>query len=124
MKQGDLAQAMKVVQSVISKVESDQTEPTADFCISFAAVMGLTVEYVLAMAGKPGYESFLNGEANGKPAKSPVRRAIEALLARLTPEEQQEAIDVLDAFTEAKRRKKGRNRKQDGATETVSAKKK
>ena len=83
IKQGDLAQTMQIDQSVVSQIEADKRPPTADFCIAFAAAMGLSVEYVLAKAGKPGYEQHLNsgeGQAVQGANESQAARKIRALV--------------------------------------------
>lgn len=104
--QRELAAAMKVVPSVVNRVELDQQEPTADFCIAFAAVMDQPVEYVLARAGKSGYERHLTAEgdtaAHGK--ESAATRKIRALFDMLSAEDQERAIELMETFVRTHKR--------------------
>lgn len=102
--QKKLAEATRFVPSVITKVELDQQEPTADFCIALAAAMGLSVEYVLAKAGKPGYEQYLNSEGGtAAHGESAAVRQIRALIDLLDDEDQKRAIKLLETFVETHR---------------------
>ena len=108
--QKELAAAMKFVPSVITKVELDQQEPTADFCIAFAAVLELSVEYVLAKAGKPGYEQHLNGERDTAVQgenESQAARKIRALVAMLDSDDQERAIQLLETLVKTRRQQAG-----------------
>lgn len=103
--QNELAQAIQMDQSVVSQVEADKRQPTADFCIAFAAAIGLSVEYVLAKAGKPGYEQYLNAEgdtaAHGE--ESAAARKIRALVGMLDSEDQERAIQLLETLVRTRK---------------------
>ncbi|MFZ4773953.1 MAG: helix-turn-helix domain-containing protein [Terrimicrobiaceae bacterium] len=56
LKQGELAEQMAWAQSELSRVESGQKEPTADFVVVMAYALEIDVRDALVQAGKPVHE--------------------------------------------------------------------
>ena len=90
LSQADLAQLMSVASTYVSRVETGDRPATEPFAISFARAMKLPLTDVLVKAG------FWSKDAS--PAESEARRKINALIDMLSPEEQEQAIEILETF--------------------------
>lgn len=99
LNQQQLAQRMGLGAPYISQIETGDRPPTEAVAIAFAKAMGIDTDFVLFMAG------FKDEPAPPK-AKSPYREKLDALLASLSPDEQEEAIEMLQAYAQVKKRRK------------------
>ena len=94
LKQGELAEQMAWAQSELSRVESGQREPTADFVVAMASALEIDVREALIRAGKPVYSQG-DEDAN----EEATWREISRIIARLPPDRREDAIRWLNAYS-------------------------
>jgi transcriptional regulator with XRE-family HTH domain len=85
--QGQLSELMKFDQAQVSRVESGQKAPTADFVVAFAAAVEADVREALLMAGYPVHGNSFKELTDEKTALEIVR-----LLAEFPDEERDDAL--------------------------------
>lgn len=95
--QGDFAQQVGITQAHLSRVETGSRLVSAELVIAIARALKLAPLDLLIIAG------FMESEEKQEPSprptiKSTARKNIEALFDILSPEEQEQAIEILETF--------------------------